>query len=507
MRMAQNQPTGGVQLRALLIGLAVLLMSAAAGYALTLDLPAILVLAAPLALVVAWLLFNHPDLGAIVLLGITWGFISEIGVKYHGIPSTAKPLAGLLTLALVIRRFTGHKTPLVSDQTTWWMLGYWLVIGAGFWYAPFPNAIDPYFFDFGKELLTFLLIINFITTTKRFEQGMYVLLAVVAVIGLVTLYQELAGTHKTNIYGGLARIKMAFITDEVGNRPRAGGTTGEPNAFGQQMLVLLPVALWAATHVKKVSIRTLGVLAAIGAIAGVVLSFSRGAYIGLVIVFALYALHIKLNPRYAVLAVLLVVGLIRVAPPEFTARFGTLGNLVPGSDSGGVQSEGSFRGRSAEMLMAAYMFADNPLIGVGSGNYRKLYPTYIREHGAPVDDEERNAHSFYLEVLAEHGLIGFVVWGGILSLGMMRLLQARRLFLASENQRMAELAAALAIGYTGYLFTAIFLHGAYPFLLWTQIGMAVALYAVARRVAAGEEHELPPTVVIDTPVAAPAVKG
>ena len=118
---------------------------------------------------------------------------------------------------------------------------------------------------------------------------------------------------------------------------------------------------------------------------------------------------------------------------------------------------------------------------MGGNNYPALYPQYIRESGSPVPDEERAPHSYYLEIAAEHGLAGLVPWLGILVIAGWRLRQARRDFAAAGDHQMAALAVALSIGYLGYLTTAIFLHGAYPFFLWLQLGWAVALAAIARR--------------------------
>jgi O-antigen ligase len=139
--------------------------------------------------------------------------------------------------------------------------------------------------------------------------------------------------------------------------------------------------------------------------------------------------------------------------------------------------------------MAIYMFADHPVLGVGAMNYREWYPDYIREYGSPVDDVERNAHSFYLEIAAEHGLVGLIVWGGALVMAWSRMRLAQRLFEAAGNVRMATLAMALRIGFIGYLVTAIFYHGSYPRYLWLQVALAVALAVAARRYAAWSEQQ------------------
>lgn len=484
----------GQRYQAMLVALMALVASMAFGFSLARDIPPILLIIAPIVLVIAVAIFLKPEFGAIIMLGLIWGFISEIAGKYYGIPSITKPLVGLLLVAMVVRRFTGQRKPLVYDPTTWWMVAYWLVIALGLWYAQNPDRVMFLVTDFAKDILLYLIVINLIVSIKSFERVMWLLLAIGAVLGTMTVFQELTQTYSNN-YGGLARIKMAFIADEIGSRPRAAGTTGEPLVYGQQLLVLIPIALWGCLYGRNLAVRVAAGYTAVACVAGIVLSFSRSSYIAMGAVLLLFALHIRLNPRYLLLIGLLLAGLWRVAPPEFTARLGTLENLLPGSEEG-VNSEGSFRGRSSEMMMAVYMFSDYPLLGVGAGNFRQLYPEYIREYGSPVKDEQRNAHNFYLEVAAEHGLLGLIAWGGILVMALNRLHLAEQLFMRAQNRRMAELAVALRCGFLGYLISAIFYHGGYPSYLWIQIGIAVALAVIAQRYVAQQAPALAPAAQV-----------
>ncbi|MBE7174666.1 MAG: O-antigen ligase family protein, partial [Williamsia sp.] len=189
-------------------------------------------------------------------------------------------------------------------------------------------------------------------------------------------------------------------------------------------------------------------------------------------------LHLRLNPRY-LLALPIIWLAFSFAPAEMRARFDTLNTLLPNSDTAG-QEDASLKRRSVEMLMAAYMFLDHPIVGVGSDNYRALYPTYIREYGiGDVQDEERNAHSYYLEIAAEHGVVGLATIAGVILLSLRSLLNARRWFEDAGDHRMAELAVAMSIAFAGYLVSAIFLHGDFDRFFWQQVDLAAACSVVA----------------------------
>lgn len=476
----------GVRYRAVLIGVVALAISMVYAFLLARNFSMLMLWAAPAALVGTLFFFKKPEYGAVVLLGLTWGFLSEIATKYYSLPSITKVLAPLLLFVIVMRRFTGERKPMVYDPTTWWMLAYLFVVALGVWYAANPQLTLDFALEHFKDVLLYIVIINLIVSTKQFELSLWVLLAIGALLGTLTLFQELTQNY-ANSFGGLARIKLAFITDDIGNRPRAGGTTGEPLAYGQQLLVLVPIGLWGVLHGRTTLARSFAMYAVAMCVAGILLSFSRSTYIALGVMLIVFALHIHLNPRYLVMAAVLVTLVFSLASPEFKSRFGTLENLVPGQTSEGIDSEGSFRRRYTEMLMAVYMFGDNPIIGVGAVNYRELYPEYIRRYGSPVEDAERNAHSYYLEIAAESGLLGLITWGGILVMTFNRLQLAQRLFRGAGNRRMSELAVALQLAFAGYLVSALFFHGAYPRYLWLQVAIAVAFAVTAKRYVAAQE--------------------
>ncbi len=466
--------------RSSILAAAAFFLSAVYGISLGLSISPLVLIAAPVALVVGVLALAKPEYAAAVLLVVEWGFISDILVNIHGVPSISKALVALLLCVLLFHRFSRQRVPLLYDSAIWWMLAYWLVTCLGLWYAPDPNRTLPLVIDVAKQIIMVVVLVNLLKTIHSFKVAMWLLLAVGALLGTLTVYQEVTQSYNSD-FGGLARMEIGQISEDLQDRPRAAGTTGSPLAYGQQLVVLIPLGLWAMLQSKSPTPQLAAAYALAAIVAGVGLSFSRSIYIAAAVVLVAYVLHLRLSPRYLLLLVPLMGALLWVAPPEFTARVATLESLLPAEGNEGVRSEASFNRRSVEMLMAVMMFVDHPVAGVGGGNYPELYPEYIRATGSPVPDEERTPHSFYLEVVAEHGIIGFLAWSGILLITWERLRAASRLFRTAGNQHMAELAVALRIGFLGYLATAVFYHGAYPQFLWLQVGMALALAAIARR--------------------------
>lgn len=461
-----------------LVPVAALGASALYGAALALEISPLVLLALPLVLLAAVVTLRRPDLAAIGMICVSWGLLSDIAVRYHGLPSILKPLIGLLVLLLAWRRFAGRRVPLVYDPSMWWVLAFVLFSALGGWYARDAEKALDYTVELIKDVTIMFVVINLINTPQLIRLTVYALLALGSLLGTLSVVQEVTNTHSSN-YGGLALMRVAFIAQGLADRPRAAGTSGDPNTYSQPMVVLVPLALWALIHAKTLKGRVAGGYATAAILSGIGLSFSRSMLLALIVALACYAIHIRLKPRFLLLAVPLFAVLVAVAPPEFTARLTTFRSLLQGEN--GIRSEGALKGRSSEAMMGIFMFADHPILGVGAGNSPIYYPQYIRENGSPVQDEERHTHNWYLEIAAEHGTIGLSLFIAILLLTWHRQRQARQLFLAAGDRHMAALASALQCGFAGYAVSIVFLHGVFPQYLWLQVGIAVALATVARQ--------------------------
>lgn len=460
-----------------LVPVAALGASALYGAALALEISPLVLLAVPLALLAGVLTLRRPDLAAIGMVCISWGLLSDIAVRYHGVPSLLKPLIGLLVLILAWRRFAGR--PLIYDASMWWVLAFVLFVSLGGWYARDAEEALDKTTELVKDVAVMFVAINLINTPQLLRLVVYALLALGSLLGTLSAVQEVTHTYDSN-YGGLAQMRVAFIAQGLADRPRASGTSGDPNTYSQPMVVLVPLALWALLYGKTLKGRVAAGYATTAILAGIGLSFSRSMLLALVVAMACYAIHIRLKPRFLLLAVPLFAVLVAVAPPEFTARLTTFKSLLEGEN--GIRSEGALKGRSSEALMGIYMFADHPILGVGAGNSPIYYPQYIRENGSPVQDEERHTHNWFVEIAAEHGVIGLGLFSALLVLTWQRQRQAQRLFMAAGDRNMAELAAALQCGFAGYVVSMVFLHGVFPQYLWLQVGLAVAMASVAKQV-------------------------
>jgi O-antigen ligase len=160
-------------------------------------------------------------------------------------------------------------------------------------------------------------------------------------------------------------------------------------------------------------------------LAALFFSYSRGAWIGVAAALGVTALLALVRSKRAVplaivlgLVAMIVVGLgeINVVPNIITERFATVGDYFNFEDVRGVRANDenfALVERRAHWQAALGMFEESPWVGVGFGNYAAAYPQYALPKW---DDPLGHAHNYYLNVLAEAGILGFaaymVLWAG-----------------------------------------------------------------------------------------------
>jgi O-antigen ligase len=115
-------------------------------------------------------------------------------------------------------------------------------------------------------------------------------------------------------------------------------------------------------------------------------------------------------------------------------------------------------------------------------------------------EDYREAHSLYLDIAANHGLLGLITFFAIFAITLRDLARARRRW-----QRNRPALAAICTGYflalIAYLATGLFLHLSYARYLWLMLGLAAAAGNIANRLPLEE------SAPAETPVADAARPG
>jgi O-antigen ligase len=211
---------------------------------------------------------------------------------------------------------------------------------------------------------------------------------------------------------------------------RAFGTFGQPNPFGGFMGLIAPIALLTAVGyaVRLWRQRRLHNLppmlfyGAAGAVmtAALYMSFSRGAWLAFIISAGAAAFALPRRTAYgfaAAAAGLLLIGGLWIGgglPSSMVERISSITQeTLSAVDVRGVdvtpENYANIE-RLAHWQAAISMAAASPWLGVGFGNYEAAYPEFrlIYWH-FPLG----HAHNYYLNVLAEAGIIGLSAYLGL----------------------------------------------------------------------------------------------
>jgi putative inorganic carbon (hco3(-)) transporter len=468
-------------------GLLLLAVSAALGIGIAtgLGLSTAVLVAVALAPFLLLFMFARPQWAVPIYVVLVYADLLSVMATYQGLPPVARFVGGAVLAAVLGYRLILRRQPLVLDEMAWWLAAYGVMLAAGLLYARDRDVVMTNIIEFIRNIITFVIILNITTTPARLRRVLWAVLAMGVVLALISIFQSLTGRWDLD-FSGLGQARSSDIVNGV-EAFRPGGTVGDANYYGLNLLILIPFAMYLAFEGRTLLQRLLGVGAALVLIAAVIFTYSRGDALAVIVMLAAVVLYKRFNPIYVV-GILIVVALsLPILPANYTARLTTIVATAQ-SDQQTIYNEESIRGRAGAAQSAILMFLDHPLIGVGRENYPLYELQYLEQTDLALRAKGIAPHDLYLEVLAEHGLMGLVVVGGIFIMTWRAVFEARRRFRAVGDRAHAELAAWLGIGLLGYMVGSLFLHGAYLYQFWLQVALIIALRQLSRATSPEAAH-------------------
>jgi O-antigen ligase len=397
------------------------------------------------------------SLTTLALVGLYSIWLAQSLVRRKGIPPLqlrlAAPLLALLT-------FTVLSVGVAHDRTSS-VFEIWLLV---------------------QTTLLFVYIASRLRSNGDFEFAATAMAFGLLFEGLIMLAQRYAHLHLD--IAGLSTAEGPHrdgVTDISGSR--VGGTLGSPNAAGGYLaLSIVPVIMLLATPVRPWR-KVVAVAAAGLGLLALIVTFSRGGWLSLVIsVLVLLVLAARGGRIRPAVPITLAAALATT----FIVFHGPISHRLNGNDRGSAAS------RVPLMHLAEDMIKSDPLLGVGANNFATRIPDFAGPEFSR--DWIYTVHNKYLLLWAEAGI------GALLAFLWFIGSSIRRGFAASRDTDplLAPLAAGLTAGLAGQL-ADMFVE---PFHSRPEVqglvlvaAIVTAMYATVRARAAQPAEETPSATV------------
>ena len=317
-----------------------------------------------------------------------------------------------------------------------------------------------------KVILIFLLMLNTLTSPKRVDQFLWLIVLATGYIAFRAVFDYARGLNLVEN----GRVQGAI-----------GGMFKNPNDLALNMVAVMPLAVALAMRTRMTLWRFAAAGCALLMVGAVVVSQSRSGTIGLgVMILVLGGSIARRRPAVAVAGVLALFLVLPVMPSSYWHRISSI-------TDGSQDETGSREARRILLRESFQAFLEHPLTGVGAGQF-KNYDPEGREQAW------RESHNVMLQVAAELGIVGlggflFLVGRAAMSSGRTRRLlriagriPPRRsnvlgpgaVVTYAESEWLRSHTSAMTAALAGWFFCALFASVAYNWTFYYLLALAVA---------------------------------
>lgn len=312
-----------------------------------------------------------------------------------------------------------------------------------------PLAIDPaiawaeFSGTFIRGVLIFIVIINVVRTETRLKAILFLAIATAIVLSVQAINDYRLGMMTVEGYRAAGRGKGIF---------------GNTNDMALYLVTMLPISVAFFFQARRGLWKALHAICGAMMIFGILLSYSRGAFLGVMVVFVFFAVRLGRRSRFEIAVLLIIAGaaMILLAPSGYGDRL--LSIFMPELDP-----NGSADSRRGELFRSLYVALRHPLLGIGMGNYQPnmSYKGLV-------------THNSYTQVGSEMGLTALALYTMYIVSPLRKLSRiARETIGVRENSHFYYLALGLQASLLVYLVSSFFLSVAYAWNIYYLVGYAV----------------------------------
>ena len=295
-----------------------------------------------------------------------------------------------------------------------------------------------------KVVLIFLVFVNAVRTERRLKWLLLLALAVSCFLSVSGLNDYRLGRTATEGY----RIAGSI-----------GGMFSNSNYLALHLVTILPITLGLLLGSRSLFKKLLYGACAMLFTATIIVTFSRGAFLGFLGMAAVLLWKLGRRNRFAVVMMLLL-----LAPLFVLFAPGSYGDRIASIFSKNLDPNGSSAMRQAVLWRSLYVTAANPAFGVGIGNFHLLSLRDLVSHNA------------YTQVSSEMGLAALYFYTMFIITPLRRLRQIEReTFAARQSSKFYYLAVGLQASLVAYMISSFFASVAYEWYIYYLVGYSIAL--------------------------------
>ena len=311
-----------------------------------------------------------------------------------------------------------------------------------------------------KAIVIFIVFVNVVRTENRLKLMIWLAFA-------VSLY--LSFNAVSDYTTGNFREGSAFYNNQrIGGAIR--GLFGNSNDLAMHLVTMVPLAVGFAFASKGMR-RLLYLAFAVAFTAAIVVTFSRGGFLGLFVALVVMVRKIGRQNKFLSTGALVValLAVLVLAPGGYTGRLSTIFN----SDA---DATGSSSQRTEILKRSIWVTLRYPLFGVGVGNFH-----YKSVH-------ELVTHNAYTEVSSEMGIPALVIYVMLMVYPLRRLREIEKETVDLEEKRKLHYwSIGIQASIIAYMVSSFFGAVAYQWYIYYIVGYAVAL----RRIYYVDQHAEP----------------
>ena len=380
------------------------------------------------------------------LAGVEWTFTLAGFLLYLLVITSYRLPVGDIAIAMALGGILLQSGRLRFPPYLAWLAVFSVWVIAASTQSAYPDATEEQRTAMVKLCLIVLVAANAMRTRPQ------VRLFMVFFLGCFALFPLRGAMFNFFLYG-----------NDVQGRAVWNMLYSNPNDLGAMALLQLSMAVALLATEPKGWVRWASLAGVVMVPMLILMTQSRGVFLGLVVFIAIVIAGQRRRAITVLRLGVLALFLAAIAPAGVWERLGTLKHATSTATLNEVDGEGgSARQRSEIWKVAAKMIREHPITGVGIGAYELNHEQYaMGPEFNPTARGARDTHSLYLNVLAETGYPGLLLY----------LVMLTTVFIAAEKTRRkckgvldsaARQLLLLEAGLVGFLVASIF--GSLPYL-------------------------------------------